>query len=486
MTFQSWFDDRSLLFGPTPTARHHWRRCLVPTSLIVVVLFADTVWADDGQPELTQLSLQQVLSHARNSDSAKRSLLNIDFAQAELDRLAGQESWSTAVTLSGSGSLVMPDQPVELKGDVALQKQLSTGGRVQLSALRSHTTATMNTTPVEDTTASMRVTQPLLRGAGWNGVAERRFAEFQLEERKSAKRNNLNNLLRDVVSAYWEVAFALEEFSLRRSSLIMTREQLRIVETRHKAGRVSALEVDAVKQDIAKQQAQLLQARAQFTSRCAILRQLAGMPSSTGRVEFRPSTPLKVSDVPYNRESVAVTALRDNPQLALRQAELDTASKRAEFAENDRRPRLDIEASASSRISPNTENQMWGLQLVFEQELGGRRRRGLSKRAKTLRRIARIEMEITRQELLAAVARASASYNTGRQRVAAAQRAAERAQRVVNSERARFRAGRSTAFDVLLRIQSLRDAELIRSRAVVDHLIASAELEALTGKLVER
>jgi outer membrane protein TolC len=74
---------------------------------------------------------------------------------------------------------------------------------------------------------------------------------------------------------------------------------------------------------------------------------------------------------------------------------------------------------------------------------------------------------------------------TARVRVGLQEKAAAVAEENVKAERAQFQAQRSTNFDVMRRQSELAESNLRRGRAVADYHIAVAQLQYLSGTLLD-
>src|SRR5262249_41987833 len=84
-------------------------------------------------------------------------------------------------------------------------------------------------------------THPLLKGAGAAAArASQRRADAAREVAKAQRRAAAAEVLREVSRAYWELAYATSEAKIRKSSLGLAREQLRVVQENIAAGKQPA------------------------------------------------------------------------------------------------------------------------------------------------------------------------------------------------------------------------------------------------------
>jgi outer membrane protein TolC len=80
--------------------------------------------------------------------------------------------------------------------------------------------------------------------------------------------------------------------------------------------------------------------------------------------------------------------------------------------------------------------------------------------------------------------RAVAQIELARRRVTLSQEAIELANQNIKIETDRFNLGKSTNFDVLNRLEDLRQAELRKTQALIDWHKAEIVVQALTGDLL--
>ena len=82
------------------------------------------------------------------------------------------------------------------------------------------------------------------------------------------------------------------------------------------------------------------------------------------------------------------------------------------------------------------------------------------------------------------MAAAVAQLEVAKRRVALSQQAIELANQNIKIETDRFNLGKSTNFDVLNRLEELRQAELRKTQAMIDWHKGEIVVEALTGDIL--
>jgi len=383
---------------------------------------------------------------------------------------------------------------------LGLSRKLETGGTVRLAGLASQIAA--NDPAASGTFYGSAVTlsfsHPLLRGFGTEvTLANLRKSRIQQDVAQLGRQMRACNVLRNVVVAYWELAFATQDLAIRRSALALAQEQLRITQALIGVGRLADSDAASVERAIAQRQEEVATAELNLFLRSLDLQRLFGQPAE-------PSGPLLAAadapaiDAPSIDEAAEVSrAIEANPQLralrlGLRLSQADVATARSTLL-----PRLDFAASvgpagwkpalgASFKQAAGFDALTWSAGLAFELPVENRVARGQVRAAEEDLNLAQLNAEDFTVQLRDLVLRAAASIRTTVTRVALGGREVEFAQVNLDAERARFQAGRSTNNDVLLRQQELKDAETRLLRATVEQNEAEATLSAATAEILER
>jgi outer membrane protein TolC len=342
------------------------------------------------------------------------------------------------------------------------------------------------------------LTQPLLRGIGpsvarqelHKAKARRDVATLRREEAAAG-------ILRDVVSAFWELAYASEEVRIRRDSLDRARKQLDEVRAQVEAGRkprAATAEVDA---SVAAREEDLLRAELAQTERSLDLRRLLGLEIEAGQIELGAAEAPVVEAADPDLKGAVGRALEKNPSLLATREEQRTAQVDLDVARNSLLPTLDVSFSAgpvgrSDRLGTavrelrelSTFNTAAG--VVFSTPLGWNEPVGSRDAAlAALRRSRAVETDERARVARDAVAAARA-MELARARMTALERGVAAAETNLEGERARYRAGLTTNFEVLRRQEELALAQLRLVRARTDWLRGRANLDALTGEILGR
>ncbi len=419
--------------------------------------------------------------------------------------------------LENRREIVIPGPPLQqpaidrLTGTLALIKPLPTGGRLGLGVLGDYSRTRFVTDfdatggavrgAVDEWVPSLRLSfeHPLLRGFGVPVArAPRRRAAVQVDFVTAQREGTAATMVRDIESAYWDLAYASQELTIRRAAADSARDQLRRVLANIEVGkqpRSASAEIDVA---VAFRDEAVLFAEQARAERALELGRLCGL-RLTGKnaqelaATDTPSPPARTPDEGSSVES----ALARNPQLLAVRAQGRAAAIDVDVTRNGLLPQLDVAIaggpSGNDRDLPGAYAHLRGLNnyvvtasLVFQQPLGRHAARGAYDAAReTVQKVRLTETDITDQ-VNSAVVRALLAADTARRRVEVLARSTDAAALDLEAERARFEVGRSTNFDVLRRQDALAEAQLTHLRARVDQLKALAFVAALTGEILDR
>ncbi|RMH42844.1 MAG: TolC family protein [Deltaproteobacteria bacterium] len=494
------------------------RRPLLPAAALALAAaaaargaFADTGGPPDAGPA-RRLTLADVLAVAvRQSPDLERAAIDERVAQAAYLESLGIDDW--LVTGVATARVVeLPEQSSRVfagqKGAdlaVTLARSLATGGAVSATAgagVRTSLACDLTLTCDEVTlkAANVRVTfdQPLLRG---RGAAVARAAQRKADIGRSiaalSRQAAALDALQRVIAAYWEVAYAARDLAIRRGSLELAREQLRITRAGIDAGSIAPTEAVAVEQGIVEREEAIVAAEVNVAERSLDLRRIAGLEIGPGEVLIEPAEPTGPLDRRFDVNAAVARALERSPGLRAIALQGEQAEIDAIVTANGLQPVLDLHVEggpdSETASTADTLEQLAtfdsysvSASLTFQHEIGSRAARGADRRAQLARRRVKVDLEAARRETAVATAQAVHLARAAQRRIALAEQAIALAEQTLRNEQARFQAGTATNFDVLQRQQAVEQARLRHARAVVDYLSAAAQVDALTGDLLDR
>jgi outer membrane protein len=525
---------------------------LVPGSLLLVWL-ASTATAhaqpatpppppDDGtSAEAVQarparnMTLRAVLDAVvQQNPGLARSATDVASAEADVLTAMGVDDWLLSVTgawariRNESGQVFQPLASDTFSTSAELSRGLPTGGTVKLDLDGSYndgqyavsTEAPPIRSSVWSSSLIASINQPLLGGRGKRVArAEQRRARVARDAAALQREIVALDTIRDVVRAYWELAYASRAVEIQRGSLELAREQLRITEAAVRSRVSSPSEILAVRHAIAVREQTVMLAEVEVSERSLALRRLAGLEIGPGEIDIAATDALArqpaagqraagqpgaVQPVPgqlatghlvIDLDAAIEQARASNPRLALARTSGATADIGMELAEDTLRPRLDLSAQVGPTGSiaemerlPRQAGPGYtaGATLTYTGSLGQSSARGGRDRAREQTQRARIDLAEAERELAVSVVRAVDLVRVARKRIDVSELAVQLAEQNLASERTLFQAGETRNFDILARQDELAQAQLSRERASADYHQAVADLEALTGELLPR
>jgi outer membrane protein len=461
-----------------------------------------------------QMRLSEVLAiTARQEPSLLRATIDVRIAEAAVLEAAGIDDWvlqATGLGLREPSRVVGGEYENGLSVTARISRSLSTGGLFRVGASTGFRDTFGFRQPAPDQpvetfpyvlytqSVSAELAQPLWRGFGKKYA---RSAQARAEIARNAAELDLQQAaltaVRQVISAYWELAYAWRDLEIRRASLALGQEQLRNTQARIAAGATAPTEALAVEQSIASREEAILLAQVSITERSLALRDLAGLEIGPGEVALWADAPLDISPQQLDVNALLAQSLAESPSLQalkVRRRDLELA---VDLAEDETDPALDLALSVGPagsdsdlgnsvdelvRLQQLTFNASLTLEHTFRQRTARGRLEGARERLQQLAIDIGLAETAIKRELILTVQQAEAAQ----QRIALTERVIELAQKNIDAERARFELGRATNFDVLQRQDELEQAQLRRARAVYDYLQALTAIDAITGGLLAR
>jgi len=480
--------------------------------LLVLVLLDPARAQERAEPAADAVSLAQILEHAvRHSPELASARIDVEVAEARVMEASGIEDWLIGATASylrrrtesAEGNIIGTNEIDRIAGSISLSKLLFTGGTFSIVADsdRSETLFAFgggDRTTETTTSIVARLSQPLLRDRG-EGVTRAAQNQAELARRAAVLQREAaaRGLVRDLVSAYWELAYAAADLEIRRSSLDLARERRRLTQASVKAGATAPTEVVAVDQVIASREEEIVVAELGVLQRALDMRALAGMEIGPGHLGLVATAPLEVEPQPIDLDDVVARALRESPEIAALELRGESAQIEVEVTDNGLLPALDFsiyggplgtDTTFAGSVEQLAEGQGYqvGGELRFEHSFGRNSARGSSRRARAEYQRVMVDKADLRRQIARAAAEAASQAQVAARRLALSQVAIELSQKNIEAEMGRFELGKSTNFDVLERQEELKQARLRYARAVTDYLRATAFISALTGDILDQ
>lgn len=450
-------------------------------------------------PELLQLAVRQ-------APALEQARIDIAVAEAQMESARALDDYLLTADLTAStatSSRLFGGTPIRqtdtgVSAEAAIARLLPRGGSVSLHAETgfTHSEGDAGETDQYQDTITANWTQPILRGYGRDVV---RVDEARARIARDAATLGRNQaaiaVVRDVIQAYWNLVSAHRDLAIRLSSLELARERLRITQAAIKGGGTAKAEALPVEQVIATREEDVLGAELQVINQSIELRRLVGMEIGPGQLVLVADTDLGLPEHDFDLATLIDDAYRTSPELALLQTQAKASDIEVEVTENGLLPALDFsltfgpsgfdDTALGAAENLVTFDQFTAIaSLGYEQSLGNHAARGARAVARSERLRIRITEADARAQIAEALAQAVVLAQSAEKRVVLAGRSIEITRQNIVAEQSRYQLGKATLFDVLLRQDELKQAELRQARAIVDWHKASTVIASIAGELL--
>jgi outer membrane protein len=326
----------------------------------------------------------------------------------------------------------------------------------------------------------LSVTQNVFNG--FRTVNQTRSAEAQVRGAREGLRNTEQNVLLDAVIAYMDVLRDGAIVELQQQNLQALREQQRATRDRFDVGELTRTDVAQSDARVAQAESELTAAQARLNASRAAYRRDIGVDP----IRLAPARPVE-NLVPNVLEAALAAGEEQHPALAASRHGVDAASLLVKVAEGELLPVVSVQGTVSRDHDPSatvdktTSASLFGRLTVPLYQGGGEYSR-IRESKETLGQ-RRLESDVTRDQVRAAVVQSFGLLSAARFQVEAARAQVNAAQIALNGVREEFRVGQRTTLDVLN-----AQAELVSARSALitaqrDRVVNSYSLLAATGRL---
>ncbi|MGE0872118.1 MAG: TolC family protein [Kofleriaceae bacterium] len=340
-------------------------------------------------------------------------------------------------------------------------------------------------------------TQPVARGFGSDvALAEEHKADLAFGAATIQAQIDAETMVRDIVSSYWELAYASYELDTRIEAVKLAEAQEKLTREELRAGATSANAMSAVKYEIASREAAKLRAQVALEHKSLDLRRKAGLEIDRRNVVLRPGEPFEVGPpVRLEMDDVLARTRKANRHLVAIDLQKKMANIDVSVAKNAMLPQVDLSLSGALIGTGETTDQAFGGATSgdgFEVMAGVSVSFDISGAAKAQHNAAIAQsrkLDIDRadieRQLEAEVVNAVKGVTSARRIVELAKQAIDHAEDNLKADRLGFQAGKVNNYSVMERQTQLIDARLSLGRAISDYHIAVAQLQFLTGTLLQ-
>jgi outer membrane protein len=364
------------------------------------------------------------------------------------------------------------------------------------------------------------LTIPLLKGAWWGEPwVQVKLTGIASQAAVDEFRRALMDTVRDIESAYWNLAARAEDLEVARKSRETARALLDQTQTQYEVGVVSRVEVVEAEAGLADREFRVIQAENQYRAAQDSLIDLVLGPflEPTTQLEVVPTdSPEQYATFEVDADLSARLAYEHRPELALARRAEEQQAIALKFAKNQRLPQLDLRGTYGFQGLAGKENpdravfgapvaplmierrysaahddffssdgaRQWSGRALLSIPLGNVSGRANVSRAELELRRARVQMRRIEQSIVLEVREAIRNLGSGRQGIGAAERRRVAAAEQLRAERVRLEYGESTPFNVLLREEDLVDADRQKIFALQVYQDSITALDRAQGTLL--
>ena len=396
------------------------------------------------------------------------------------------------------------------------------GGQYALSFANSKTVtnATSSTlNPIFASNLSLSFTQPLWRNRSIDNNRHLiRVQKKRLEQSDADFRQRTIDVISQVQSAYWDLAFALRDQQIQLANVNLTRENLRVVEAQISVGVMAPLGRAEVLTELATRESTLLTATQTVSTAENNLKQLIlkDTTSNEWSAQITPTDTPVVDVSPVNLNDAIVEARKNRPDLQRLRIQREINDLDVQYFKNQTKPQFDFQATlattglagarcipdpASGKTCPTAVppanlvggygqdlNNLFGfstrnISLGVAIQIPLRNTTAKANLAGARIQREQLEASMRSQEQVAEVdvRNAAQAVESARLRVVTARTARENAEVQLQGEQRLYAVGRSTTFLLFQRENALANARDQELRAETDYNKARSSLQRATS-----
>jgi outer membrane protein len=292
-------------------------------------------------------------------------------------------------------------------------------------------------------------------------------------------------VLLDAATAYMNVLRDTAILNLNNNNVEVLEEQLRQTRDRFNVGEVTRTDVAQSEARLASSRSQLSVAQANIKSSLGRYRQIVGVQPK----RLAPGRALE-RNLPRSLDEATRISQSQHPSIIAALHNVDAADIGVKVAEAELYPSLGLSASLTHRNEFNTLNDQRGTASAFARLTvpiyEGGQVYSRTRQAKELAGQRRLEADITREQIRAAVVTAWGSLEASKAQTIAAQAQVLAAETALNGVREEAKVGQRTTLDVLNAQQELLSARSSLITAQRDRVVASYNVMSASGGLNAR
>ena len=344
-----------------------------------------------------------------------------------------------------------------------------------------------------DTTGSLSLTQPLLRGAGTAvTLAQVRIARNAAKVSEWQLRKQVIDVLTQTSDAYNELQLSIENLRVAERSRGLARQLLKDNQARVEIGVKSPLEVTEARAAAAAREEDVIRGQRAVMNNENFLKQLV-----TGDLLEMLETRLEIDPPPSPRFTGDVRggiadALAMRPDYRQALLDLDRRHIQVVVQKNQLLPRIDLTGSLAllgldndsegsfSRIG-RRDQTAWSAGVIFSIPLGNREASASLRQARLEVAKSLLAIEALEQQIIVDVDNAVGQIVTSQESITTSRVARRLARESLDAGEERLRAGTGTTFEVLELQKKLSDAEALEHKSTSTYNKSVARYHQDTG-----
>jgi len=338
-------------------------------------------------------------------------------------------------------------------------------------------------------TISFSAEQELLRGFSFQKEILK-YDEFRVRGERTMSEMALsvaiNDLIREVESAYWNLVIARENKAVRDQNLKLARELMTIYRSKVEAGAMAKVDLLLAEGVVAQREVELIQAEDGVFEAEEMLKRLMNL-QDWGRT-LRPTDPLDVARVQPNFDRDVSEALSLRAELKRDQVAVDNAHLLTKVMKSELKPSLRLMGayqgegvSAPSEFSESSiEDALreardldlpgWEVRLSLSWAPFNKQAKLNLAQAEVALNVQAVTLERTRQQIIQNVKSSCRQVDSRWRALQASLKSVEIQRKAQDAEIARFKRGHSTIFQVTEMQNNLAQAEAEYNRMKMSYL----------------
>ena len=344
-----------------------------------------------------------------------------------------------------------------------------------------------------------KITQPLLKGAGWFYNRSLIYIARNNKKISLAQFKSKAIEVSDTVQvAYWNLVKAIEDLKVANKSKERAEDLLKKNKIQVETGTLAPIEIIDAEAGVASRVEAIISAENAVKDKEDELKKIMNF-ADTDIISDAAVIPTDKPDFEPKRVELKETikiAMRKRPELLELQLKTENADMQTRRRKNELYPALDftagmrytglgedLEDANDSTFSEEFQGEFFTLAL--EIPLGNRSARSKYNKSKLKKQQASLNVKKKELDIVVEVRKSVRQVLTNIERVNATRKARELAQKRLEVEEKKYRVGRSTSLEILRAQEDLATAEGNEAKAIIDYEISLGNLEKAKGTILD-